>query len=290
MSTTTTTNTGLAKPDVGTEDNSWGTILNALFDAVDALFAKRTAVSVASGDVTLTASQYRCAVIEATGEPSAARNIVLPAIARVWTVFNNVGDASVVTFKTAAGTGVSVAPGYKVTVYSDGTNVTDGRGSVPLLVPASAILPHPVSGCGFLTNNSATFDVPAQWYLLFDPNTAEAAQFSIPTPSWWDAGAIGATVLWAPNGTSGGNVVWVVRAVAAGEGEAPSSFGSSATVTDAAGTTTGAMQRSDKLSVTPGGTPAAGDLLHVQVYRAAASGSDTNTDDARLFGVEITFN
>lgn len=36
MSTTTTTNLGWFKPDVGTEVDSWGALVNAIFDAIDA--------------------------------------------------------------------------------------------------------------------------------------------------------------------------------------------------------------------------------------------------------------
>jgi hypothetical protein len=43
-------------------------------------------------------------------------------------------------------------------------------------------------------------------------------------------------------------------------------------------------------AVTIGGTPAANRPIQFQVYRDADAGGDTLATDARLLGVEITFN
>ena len=55
---------------------------------------------------------------------SVPRNVIVPDNPRMWHVFNNTtGPGRVLTFKTAAGTGIAVAVGTRAILQCDGTNV-----------------------------------------------------------------------------------------------------------------------------------------------------------------------
>lgn len=84
----------------------------------------RNVITVADADITLTAAQAACDIIEvATGTYTAGRNVVLPTVNGLkYIVFNNQGGAFAATFKTSAGTGVAVAQAKRATIYCDGTN------------------------------------------------------------------------------------------------------------------------------------------------------------------------
>ncbi|SMF64728.1 hypothetical protein SAMN06265365_12322 [Tistlia consotensis] len=162
-------------------------------------------------------------------------------------------------------------------------------GAHSILVPAQAIQPSPSGGCGPLADDGQAPTSPSQWFLPFDPATPEHAQLTLPTPKSWDAGPFEVAVLHAPGTTGGGAVRWVLRAAAASDGAAPPAWGADAGLTDVLGATVGVLRRSARVAVLPGGTPAAEDLLHLQVRREAADAADSHAGDARLLGLIVTF-
>lgn len=85
--------------------------------------ATETSVSVTSGDATLTADEELADIIIATGTPGTGRNVIVSTVKRVYVVYNNLGDASTLTFKTSGGTGIVVAQGKHAILRCDGTNV-----------------------------------------------------------------------------------------------------------------------------------------------------------------------
>lgn len=118
----------------GDQSGTWGTTTNTnlgtlLEQAITGY------LSVAQGDVanlTLTTvnggtDQARNAVVNLTGAMTANRNVVVQTAAKVYLIKNNTTGGFNVTAKTAAGTGVEIAPGTARWVYSDGTNVVDGQ-------------------------------------------------------------------------------------------------------------------------------------------------------------------
>ena len=80
-------------------------------------------VAGGAGNTVLTAAEARNNVLEFTGALTGNRTIEVPTLARKWTVFNNTTGAFTLAVKTAAGTGVIVAQGGRVSLYCDGTNV-----------------------------------------------------------------------------------------------------------------------------------------------------------------------
>lgn len=111
----------------GGNTNTWGALLNSSgLQLLEDAIAGTASITVASSDVTLSTQngandQARYAVLNLKGTPGAARNIIVPALSKLYVVVNGTGQT--MTVKTAAGTGVEVANGTRQFLYCDGTNV-----------------------------------------------------------------------------------------------------------------------------------------------------------------------
>lgn len=96
-----------------------------------------TAISgLTNVNVTLTPAQAAKNKITLAGTLTGNIQIILPAWTRDWTVVNNTSGPFTVTVKTAAGTGVLLAPGQQK-VTGDGTNIVQPAESI-----AAAVLPQ----------------------------------------------------------------------------------------------------------------------------------------------------
>jgi hypothetical protein len=130
-------------------------------------------------------------------------------------------------------------------------------------------------------------------YLAFDGTVAEYAKITTQMPMDYGGGPITAKFAWRrASGTGAANAVWGIRAVSVADNETPAvNFGSGATVTDAASTTLANFNLSGETSAcTIGSTPAAGELVFLEIYRDGASGSDTlDAVDAWLSMVTVFY-
>src|SRR5262245_24238381 len=133
MPSTFTTNKVFEKQATGENDNTWGVLLNAVIDNIDASFG-RTALSVAgSADVTLSTAQARPLIQEYSGVLTGNINVIVPALPALYVVYNGTTGSFSLTVKTAAGTGVAVTQTTRSILYCDGTNVVSAAGaSLPL--------------------------------------------------------------------------------------------------------------------------------------------------------------
>lgn len=87
-------------------------------------FGARLAKSVAGGvAVNLTTEEARHQILEFSGAISANINVIVPALDRQWTIFNNTTGAFTLTVKTPSGTGIAVAQTKRAILYCDSTNV-----------------------------------------------------------------------------------------------------------------------------------------------------------------------
>jgi hypothetical protein len=87
---------------------------------------QRLALSITSdANVTLTAAQARCQIIDATSSVSltATRNVVVPLAPALRVVYNGTTGGQSIQVIGASGTGVTIANGKTALVYADGTNV-----------------------------------------------------------------------------------------------------------------------------------------------------------------------
>jgi hypothetical protein len=115
-------------------------------------------VTFASGNVTLTltdtnASQTaRNLRLNLVGTTGGARNLIVPAIEKVYIVNN--GCADTITVKNNSGTGIAVPAGKTMYVYNNGTNVLDAITHLTSLTLATA-LPVASGGTGITTVGTA---------------------------------------------------------------------------------------------------------------------------------------
>ena len=152
MASTYSTNLGIELIATGDQSGTWGQSTNNNFTNVfeDAIVG-RAGVTFADADVTLTAlaantnQTYRYLYLNCTGTNSAARNLIVPTINKTYVVENNTTGSYSITVKTAAGTGVTVPNGYKVSLYVDGTNVTQAATHIPSINIGTATIGTPLA-------------------------------------------------------------------------------------------------------------------------------------------------
>ncbi len=132
MPSTFTDHLALEKQATGENDNTWGTLLNAVLDDVDTAVADRLAKSVAgSSDVTLSAAEALSAIHEYTGALTGSINVIVPTADKIYFAYNNTTGAFTLTVKTSAGTGITVPQGRALILYCDGTNVVNALTNSP---------------------------------------------------------------------------------------------------------------------------------------------------------------
>lgn len=151
-----TTSLRLVQPATGEFSGTWGTqVNNGLTALVDASVAGTATIVMTGADYTLSnnngaADEARAAVLNLTGTPGAARNIIVPAVSKLYVVFNNTTGGFAQTVKTSAGTGVSVPNGAAAYLRCDGTNVVAAVNYFGSLTLGSA-LPVASGGTGAAT-------------------------------------------------------------------------------------------------------------------------------------------
>lgn len=130
MASTYTPLLRLTLPTTGELTGTWGNTVNTgITTLIENAIAGRVSVTHDdTADYTLTTAngstdQARYAVVNITGTLTAARNVVCPTASKVYIVQNNTTGGFAFTFKTSAGTGVSVANGATEFLLCDGTNV-----------------------------------------------------------------------------------------------------------------------------------------------------------------------
>jgi hypothetical protein len=117
----------LTKP--GLNDTGWGTTVNnGTFELIDTSIAGTATITMTTADYTLSTAngatdEARAMVLNLTGTPGAARNVICPAVSKVYIVTNNTAGGFAQTLKTSSGTGISVPNGYTLVLRCDGANV-----------------------------------------------------------------------------------------------------------------------------------------------------------------------
>lgn len=158
-----------------------------------------------------------------------------------------------------------------------------------MYIPASSMYPSTTAGCAALTQvESATNDVNIK-VLDFDGagTSKESAEFGIQSPIWWDASTITVQFVWYASAGSG-TVNWEAQAVAFSDDDAlDAAYGTLQEVTDTLLATGDVHITAATSAITVAGSPVAGDWINIRVNRDPAN--DTNTSDARLMGVRVSF-
>lgn len=129
----------------------------------------------------------------------------------------------------------------------------------------------------------------------FDAATTEYAWAQLAMPDNWDAGDLTARLFWTPrtdgtNDMTSGTVRWGVALLAFGNSDAlDQAWPGGDEVNDAFDLDSDLHITDEITGITPGGSPAAGDLLKIRVYRDIADAADTGNGDAWLMGVKLEY-
>jgi hypothetical protein len=142
----------------GEQSGTWGITTNTnLGTAIEEAITGTADVSFSSADVTLTltdtnASQTaRNLRLNLTGTSGGARNLIVPAIEKLYLVNNGLADA--VTVKNSTGTGIAIPSGKTMFVFNNGTNVVDATTYLSSLTLGSS-LPTGSGGTGLTSFTS----------------------------------------------------------------------------------------------------------------------------------------
>ena len=137
MASTYSPNLRLELIGTGEQQGTWGATTNTnLGTLLEEAIGGYVSVTVTDGaDTTLTtvnggADQSRNMTINLTGALTADRNVICPAIEKLYVVKNATTGGFAVTFKVSGQTGVSVPNGATVLLYVDGTDARTVTGSL----------------------------------------------------------------------------------------------------------------------------------------------------------------
>lgn len=144
----------------GEQANQWGITTNTnLGTLIEQAIAGLASIDVTAGNVTLTAlngmtDQSRQMVLSVTGTPGVSRQILAPAVSKVYVVANDsTEDVEIVT--TAGGSlGITVTPGTSTIVYTDGVDFFTANDNVlASYAPNVAVI---TDALGILTGSTVT--------------------------------------------------------------------------------------------------------------------------------------
>jgi hypothetical protein len=219
MPSSYTPNLRLTLPATGELSGSWGvTVNNGITSQTDAAIAGTTTINTWGGagvPYTLTVSngatdEARRMFIVATGAPGEAKDIICPAVSKLYFVTNSVTGGFDITLKTAAGTGVVVPNGQSMLLRCDGTNVVSGVTS--LASPALTGIPTaPTATVGTATDQIATtsFVAATSFSTNLPGQTGNAGKFLTTdgTNASWDVASPSLTAIATGTLSDGSTVV-----------------------------------------------------------------------------------
>ena len=154
-------------PATGEQAGTWGTAVNTMTGTVlEGAIAGTATVALPAGaaDYTLTAlngvdDEARKAVLKITAALTANRNVICPAVSKLYFVHNATSGAYTVTLKTSAGTGIAIPQGNKTWLYCDGTNVViAGDPAVAITNATSKATPVDADKFGFWDSVTGLFN------------------------------------------------------------------------------------------------------------------------------------
>jgi hypothetical protein len=148
----------------GENPGTWGDIANdGVFQLLeDAIAATANVTHDDTADYTLTAQngavdEARAMRLFVGGTLTTDRNVVVPDAEKMYLAVNNVsGGSHSLTFKTSAGTGITVANGKTKLLYCDGTNVINAFDTLSAGTEMDGDVLATVSGTETLTNKTIT--------------------------------------------------------------------------------------------------------------------------------------
>lgn len=165
-------------------------------------------------------------------------------------------------------------------------------GKQSIWVPALAMTPSSTAPAVAGTVEAGTSLIMMKSMDFADGATTLRAQFAIRMPKSWNLGTITYSPIWTANSVLTTNVVWQLRAMALGQGDAitTGTWGSAVTLTSAGLATVYTVRDAGESGVvTVGNTPAAKDWVVYEIFRDPTNASDTFAATAMLLGVHIYY-
>ncbi len=208
----------LAITHVAAAQNQKEVTINDAIDALDRAIGDLLVVDFTAGDVTLTDAQFRAAAAFRAANLSAARDLTVPQIRRLFAVDNAAG-VDVLTIKRGAGA-IAVPAGAAVLAYTDGTT----NGLLALSAPAVQARTYLLSGAvaGKPTGGARVFHhLAGLAFTLPAGLTGSAALAKVAATAQTDfdiqiGGVSVGTMRWAAAGTAASFIFAAPVAVAAG--------------------------------------------------------------------------
>jgi hypothetical protein len=125
----------LVLPVEGELDGTWGdAVNNGITSLVDSAIAGSANIAMSDADYTLTVvdeapDQARQMFINLTGTLSTTRNVICPAVSKLYIVHNATTQS--IVFRTPSGSGITVLTATRAALYCNGTNVVDAVNALP---------------------------------------------------------------------------------------------------------------------------------------------------------------
>lgn len=135
----------------GEQSGTWGVTTNTnLGTLIEEAIAGVAAVTMTDANYTLTSAngaqdESRQMVLQISGTLSAARDVICPAVQKVYIVKNLTTGGFPITLKTSGGTGIAIPNGKTSLVYCDGTNVVQAIDDLQSLSLSTLVLPGATS-------------------------------------------------------------------------------------------------------------------------------------------------
>jgi hypothetical protein len=195
MPSTFTSSLRLTLPATGENAGTWGNLVNTgITTLIDTSIAGTASITVAGTDYTLTnnngtTDEARAMIINATGTPGAARNVICPAASKMYIFRNNTTGGFAMTLKTSGGSGIAVPAGQSRLLYCDGTNVVEALNAFSSLTLGSALgVASGGTGAATFTANNVLLGNGTSAFQVVAPGTLNNVLYSNGTT--WVAGPL----------------------------------------------------------------------------------------------------
>lgn len=135
----------------GEQSGTWGVTTNTnLGTLIEEAIAGVAAITMTDANYTLTEAngaqdESRQMVLQLSGALTATRDVICPAVQKVYIVKNLTSGGQSIVLKTSAGTGITVPNGKTTLVYCDGTNVVSAIDDLTALSLSTLVLPGATS-------------------------------------------------------------------------------------------------------------------------------------------------
>lgn len=214
MASTYSTSLKLELIGNGDQSGTWGTTTNTnLGTLLEQAITGVQSITMVNADYTLTnlngaSDEARNAVLVIGGTNAAIRNVIAPAVEKLYVIRNNTVGGYAIVIKTSASTGITVPNGSTYIVYCDGSEFYTASTSI---VTASANTPNTVvlrDGSGNFAAGTITAALSGNATTATSATSATNATNAtrITNSGGWNVTPSGTTLYFSYNGTNVGSL------------------------------------------------------------------------------------